>query len=41
VTDGNIITACGVGAAFEFGFEILKHLTDSQKSQEIKKTMKY
>ena len=41
VKDGNIITACGVGAAFEFGFEILKYLKGSQNTEEIKSTMKY
>lgn len=41
VRDGNIITAWGAGAAFEFGFEILSFLTDCQTAENIKKSMKY
>ncbi len=41
VTDGNIITAFGAGAAFDFGFEILKYLTDSQKAETLSKQMRY
>ena len=41
VKDGNIITACGVGAAFEFGFEILEYLTDSETAKEFKNTMRF
>ncbi len=41
-TDGNIITAKGVGAAFDFGFEILNKLTNTpEKTNELKKTMIY
>ena len=40
--DGNIITAKGVGAAFDFGFEILNALTNTpEKTEELKKTMIY
>ncbi len=41
VRDGNIITAWGAGAAFEFGFEILKYLTDSETSDNMRESMKY
>lgn len=41
VKDGNIITACGVGVAFEFGFKILSALTSNEKTQELKKQMKF
>ncbi len=38
----NIITAKGVGAAFEFGFEILNKLTcDSDSTNNLKKSMIY
>lgn len=40
--DGNIITAKGVGAAFDFGFEILNAITNTpEKTEELKKTMIY
>ena len=39
VRDSNVITACGVGAAFEFGFKILEYLTDSATAENLKKTM--
>jgi len=40
--DGNIITAKGVGAAFDFGFEILNALTnEAEKTDSLKKTMIY
>lgn len=42
VMDGNVITACGAGAAFEFGFEILTALTGSKTAAEnLSKAMKY
>ena len=41
VKDDNIITAWGAGAAFEFGFAILEHLTDNATSQNLKNAMKY
>lgn len=41
VTDGNIITAYGAGAAFDFGFEILKYLTDEENSVRLSKQMRY
>ena len=42
VRDGNIITACGAGAAFDFGFELLSALTgDSEKTEALKKSMLY
>ena len=40
--DGNIITACGAGAAFDFGFLLLETLTgDKAAAEELKKTMLY
>lgn len=36
VTDGNIITAKGAGAASEFAFEIIAYLCGKDKSAEIK-----
>ena len=36
VTDGNIITAKGAGAASEFAFEIIRYLCSDEKAQEIK-----
>ena len=42
VRDGNIITACGAGAAFEFGFLILNALTGNQQSgADMASAMKY
>ena len=39
--DGNIITAYGAGAAFNFGFEILSYLTDKATAENLKKQMRY
>lgn len=39
--DENIITAYGAGAAFEFGFELLKYLTTEEISENMKKQMRY
>ncbi len=39
VTDGNIITAKGAGAASEFAFEIISYLCGKSKADEIKKTV--
>ncbi len=41
VKDGNIITAKGAGVAFEFGFEILKSLTDIETVNSLKSQMQY
>ena len=41
VTDGNIITAFGAGAAFQFGFKILEALKGTEKSENIRKSMKF
>ncbi len=41
VCDGNIITAKGAGAAFQFGFEILTKLTDIKNTEKLKNTMKF
>ncbi len=41
VKDGNIITAIGAGAAFDFGFALLTALTNDEKETlELKKAMK-
>ena len=40
--DGNIITSCGAGAAFDFGFAILTALTSSpEEAEKLKSGMKY
>lgn len=42
VREGNIITACGAGAAAEFGFLLLEALCgDEQRVLDLKKGMKY
>lgn len=42
VRDGRIITACGAGAAFEFGFKVLEALTgDKQNADALRKNMLY
>ena len=41
VKDGNIVTAYGAGAAFQFGFLILEALKGKEKSQDMKKQMRY
>lgn len=42
VSDGKIITACGAGAAFEFGFKILTALTgDKTAAEQLAKAMMY
>lgn len=41
VSDGNIITAYGAGAAFDFGFEILRYLTNDENSNNLRKQMRY
>ena len=39
VKDGNIITAKGAGVAFNFGFEILKALTDEKTVNDLRLQM--
>ncbi|MCQ2455449.1 MAG: DJ-1/PfpI family protein [Clostridia bacterium] len=39
--DGNIITAFGAGAAFQFGFELLSALTDKETAENIRKAMRF
>lgn len=39
VCDGNIITACGMGAALEFSYKIIEKLVSKEKSEEIKKSL--
>ncbi|MDR0946779.1 MAG: DJ-1/PfpI family protein [Ruminococcus sp.] len=41
VTDGNIITAKGAGAALEFGFELLKVLKCKDISRKISNSMQF
>ena len=42
ITDGNITTACGAGAAFDFGFRLLSELSGDPKSADaLKKSMKF
>ncbi|MBQ8540180.1 MAG: DJ-1/PfpI family protein [Clostridia bacterium] len=40
VKDSNVITSCGAGAAFHFGFMLLGAL-DSMKEKEVRKSMQY
>ena len=41
VRDGNIITAYGAGAAFQFGCEILAALCDRETAENIRKSMRF
>lgn len=42
VTDGNIVTAYGAGAAFDFGFALLTAITkDRKKTEELMQSMRY
>lgn len=41
VTDENIITAYGAGAAFPFGFAILEYLKGKEFATKLKKSMRY
>lgn len=41
VMDGNIVTAYGAGAAFDFGFLILEALKGKAEAEELKKQMRY
>lgn len=38
-TDGNIITACGAGAALKFGFEIVKAYCGEEKKKHLEAAM--
>lgn len=39
VTDGNIITGCGAGAALKFGFEIVKYIQNDAAAKHFEKAM--
>ncbi len=39
VTDGNIITGCGAGAAMKFGFEIVKYIQSEASANHFKAAM--
>lgn len=41
VSDCNIVTAYGAGAAFEFGFLLLEALSDKAQAENLKKQMRY
>ena len=41
VSDGNFITAYGAGAAFDFGFAILKYLKNEEVAVNLSKQMRY
>ena len=41
VCDGNIITAKGAGAAFQFGFELLSYLKNDEAANDLKKQMMF
>ncbi|MBQ7289011.1 MAG: DJ-1/PfpI family protein [Clostridia bacterium] len=37
--DGNIVTACGAGAALEFGFALVERLCDQQTAKKLEQIM--
>lgn len=39
--DGNIITACGPGVSFDFGFAIVKHLCNSEMVTTLRSQMQF
>lgn len=39
MTDGNIITACGAGAALKFGFELVKYIKNAAAAKHFKDAM--
>ena len=39
VCDGNIITACGAGAAMKFGFELVKYIRGEEEAKRLKDLM--
>ena len=41
VRDNNIITAYGAGAAFDFGFVIVKYINGKESSDELKEQIRY
>lgn len=41
VSDDNIITAYGAGAAFDFGFKLLEYLKGTQTAESLKNQMRY
>jgi 4-methyl-5(b-hydroxyethyl)-thiazole monophosphate biosynthesis len=41
VRDGNVITAKGMGAAFEFGLELVRALKDNETAEKIKNSVFY
>lgn len=41
VTDGNIVTAKGMGAAIEFGLELIRQLTDGETADQIRDGIMY
>ena len=41
VTDGNIITGKGMGAAIDFALDITSYLTDAATAEEISKSIQY
>ena len=41
VTDGNVITGCGAGGAYQFAFELLKYFKGADAADALKKGMLY
>lgn len=39
MTDGNIVTACGAGAALDFGFELVKYISGEAVAKHYRKSM--
>ncbi len=41
VTDGNVVTGCGAGGAYQFAFELLKYFKGKDAADALKKGMLY
>ena len=39
VTDGNVITACGAGAAIEFGLEVVRYFAGFDEADRVRKSI--
>lgn len=39
MTDGNIVTGCGAGAALDFGFELVKYISGEAVAEHYRKSM--
>lgn len=41
VTDGTVFTSKGMGTAIDLGLEIVKHVADKEKSEQLARTIQY